>query len=280
MKFGVHIGVGDGYEKAVSYAQTLGCSAVQLFSGNPRSYSLATIDPVKLGAFADAREAAGIGSTAIHTSYLINLASEEAKTVGNSKRLIKHDLKVAAAGRMSFVNTHLGSYGTRDRKDGFGAVVKALGECLADIEPNVYLILENSAGAGNLCGGTVEELGELVRALDHPQLGICIDTAHAWAAGYELDGDSGVNAFFELLDREVSLDRVKMFHLNDTKVPLGGKKDRHWHIGEGLIGNAGFTAFLSHAGVRGKTAILETPGEEADDQRNMATIRTLLSEVS
>jgi deoxyribonuclease IV len=158
--------------------------------------------------------------------------------------------------------------------------VRALTECLETIEPGVDLILENSAGAGNLCGGTVEELGELIRALDHPQLGICIDTAHAWAAGYRLDDSDAVNAFFERLHRAVSLARVQVFHLNDTEVPLGGKRDRHWHIGNGLIGRSGFKAFLAHTGVRGKTAILETPGEEADDQRNMDTIRTLLSEVS
>jgi len=279
MEFGVHVSVGQGYERAITYAQALGCTAVQLFSGNPQSFRLSDIDPEKLGAFADAREQANIQTTVIHTSYLINFASDNPKTAGNSKRLVKHDLRVAAAGRMAYVNTHLGSYGTRDRQEGFAAVVKGLSECLESIAPDVYLILENSAGAGNLCGGTVEELGELIRALDHPQLGICIDTAHAWAAGYQIDSPSGVDALFELLDREVSLDRVKMFHLNDTQIPLGGRKDRHWHIGEGLIGLSGFKAFLAHPGVRGKTAILETPGEEADDQRNMATIRTLLSEV-
>jgi deoxyribonuclease-4 len=280
MKIGLHVGVSGGYEKAVRYALMLGCTAVQIFSSNPRSYRLGPIDPEKLRLFAEAREGANIGATVIHTPYLINLASAEAKTVGLSKELIKHDLEFAAVGRIAYVNTHLGSYGSRDRKEGFASVVRALTECLDTIAPGVHLILENSAGAGNLCGGTVEELGELIRALDHPQLGICIDTAHAWAAGYRLDDADGVNAFFELLQREVSLNRVKVFHINDTEVPLGGKRDRHWHIGDGLIGRSGFKAFLAHAGVRGKTAILETPGEEADDQRNMDTIRTLLSEVS
>ena len=280
MLFGVHVAVGEGYEHALSYAQNLGCSAIQLFSGNPRSFRLGNISPEKLAAFADARETAGISRSVIHTSYLINLASEDPKAVGNSKRLIKHDLEVASVGRIAYVNTHLGSYGERDRKAGFASVVTALEQCLEDIAPDVYLILENSAGAGNLCGGTVEELGEFVRALDHPQLGICLDTAHAWAAGYQIDSPQGVDALLEQLDREVSLDRVKMFHFNDTQIPLGGRRDRHWHIGEGLIGLSGFRALLSHPDVRNKTAILETPGEEADDQRNMKTIRMLLAEVS
>lgn len=280
MQFGVHVAVGKGYESALGYAQSLGCTAIQIFSGNPRSFRLADIQPEKLAAFADERERAGIATAVIHTSYLINLASEDAKAVGNSKRMIKHDLEVAATGRIKYVNTHLGSYGTRDRKEGFASVVAALASCLDDIAPDVYLILENSAGAGNLCGGTVEELGELIRALDHPQLGICLDTAHAWAAGYQIDGTQGVDALLEQLDREVSLDRVKMFHFNDTQIPLGGRRDRHWHIGDGLIGLSGFKALLAHPGVRNKTAILETPGEEADDQRNMTAIRSLLAEVS
>ncbi len=280
MLLGTHIDLTKGPDAAIAAAQRLGCSAIQLFSGDPKAFRLPPIDASALSAFASAREAAGIVATVIHTPYLINLASDNPRVVGNSKRLLKHDLAVAAAGRIRYVNTHLGSYGERDRAEGFASVVTALSACLEDIAPDVLLILENSAGAGNLCGGQVEELGALLRALDHPQVGICLDTAHAWAAGYQIDRQTGVDILMEELDREVSLDRVKMFHLNDTQVPLGGRRDRHWHIGQGLIGLAGFRALLAHAGVQGKPAILETPGDDADDLRNMTTVRTLLAEVA
>jgi deoxyribonuclease-4 len=173
---------------------------------------------------------------------------------------------------MRFVNTHLGSYGTRDRGEGFAAICGALETALEAIEPGVFLVMENSAGAGNLAGGTLDELGRFVKTLDHPQLGVCLDTAHAWAAGYEIDSKAGVNRFIDEAEREIGLDRVMMFHFNDTEVPLGGSRDRHWHIGEGKIGFEGFRALLARPELREKTAILETPGEDADDLRNMQAI--------
>jgi deoxyribonuclease-4 len=173
------------------------------------------------------------------------------------------------------VNTHLGSYGKRDRAEGFAAVVQLLERALEDIAPGVFLVLENSAGAGQLCGGTLEELGAFVRAVDHPQLAVCLDTAHSWAAGYDIDSRAGVDRFVDLAYETITLERLKMFHFNDTQIPLGGHKDRHWHIGEGLIGFEGFRALAAHPALGEKTAILETPGEEADDVRNMQSIRLI-----
>lgn len=277
--YGIHVAIAEGYDQALAHAKNVGASAIQFFSGNPRSYSTPKIDVKKLEQFATMRQEAGIHQSVIHTPYIINLASEDAKMVNNSVRLIRHDLAFAAAGKVNFVNTHLGSYGTRDHQEGFASVVAALERILEGISPDVVLVLENSAGAGNLCGGTLEELGELLRVLQHPQLAICIDTAHAWAAGYDLSSQAGVTHFSSLLAREVSGDQLAMFHFNDTQVPLGGKRDRHWHIGEGLIGLAGFRALLACAELQGKTAILETPGKDEDDMRNMQTIRTLIAEL-
>jgi deoxyribonuclease-4 len=173
---------------------------------------------------------------------------------------------------MRFVNTHLGSYGTRDRNEGFVAICRALEAALETIDPEVFLVMENSAGAGNLAGGTLEELGRFVKTLAHPQLGVCLDTAHAWAAGYAIDSKDGVDRFIDEAEREIGLERLLMFHFNDTEVPLGGSRDRHWHIGEGKIGFEGFRALLARPELREKTAILETPGDDADDLRNMLAI--------
>jgi deoxyribonuclease-4 len=277
VRFGLHVGVGTGYDDAIAYARRLNCAALQFFSGNPKTYRVGPIDRPALERFAAGRRAANIDPAVIHTSYLINLASEDPKIVTNSLRLLRNDLAVAAAGSVAYVNTHLGSYGKRDRRDGFGAVVAALESALEQIAPGVFLVLENSAGAGQLCGGTLEELGAFIKAVDHPQLAVCLDTAHSWAAGYDIDTPAGVERFIAAADLQVGLDRVVMFHFNDTQVPLGGHKDRHWHIGEGLIGFAGFRALASHAALTNKTAILETPGEEADDERNMRTIRSIFA---
>jgi deoxyribonuclease IV len=269
---GLHVRIGRGYGKAVEHAKSAGCTAMQVFSSNPRSYRPAAVDAPALAAFAALRREAGLDPCAIHTPYLINLASDDAKIYRGSLRLLESDLKVAASGGMRFVNTHLGSYGTRDRKEGFAAVCRALEDALSEIEPGVFLVLENSAGAGNLAGGTLEELGHFVRAIGHPQLGVCLDTAHAWAAGYEIDTKAGVDRFVELAAERIGIDRVMMFHFNDTEVALGAARDRHWHIGEGRIGFDGFRALLAHPELRDKTAILETPGDDADDLRNVQTI--------
>jgi deoxyribonuclease-4 len=277
VRFGVHVGVERGYDEAVVYAQRLNCAALQFFSGNPKTYRLGPIDAPALERFAAKRKAAGIDPAVIHTSYLINLASEDKKIVANSLRLLTNDLAVAAVGSVAFVNTHLGSYGKRDRRAGFGAVVAALESALGNIAPDVVLVLENSAGAGQLCGGTLEELGAFIRAVDHRQLAVCLDTAHSWAAGYDIATRAGVERFISEADAQIGLERVVMFHFNDTQIPLGGHKDRHWHIGEGLIGFEGFRALASHPELANKTAILETPGEEADDERNMRTIRGIFA---
>lgn len=272
MRIGIHVHVAGGYAKAVAHAQAIGCSALQIFSANPRSYRTSPIDGAALDAFAALRREAGLDPCVIHTPYLINLASEDPKIYQGSLRLLQADLATAQRGGMRFVNTHLGSYGTRDREEGFAGILRALESALDGIGPDVVLVVENSAGAGNLAGGTLDELGALVTTLAHPQLGICLDTAHAWAAGYEIDSKDGVDRFIEQAEKTIGLDRLMMFHFNDTEVPLGGSRDRHWHIGEGKIGFEGFRALLARPELREKTAILETPGEAPDDLRNMQTI--------
>jgi deoxyribonuclease IV len=272
LRIGLHVHVAGGYVKAVEHAKAAGCSALQVFSTNPRSYRTPPIDVTALETFAQLRREAGLDPCAIHTPYLINLASADPKIAEGSLRLLRNDLSVAARGGMRFVNTHLGSYGTRDRNEAFGAICGALESALAAIEPGVLLVLENSAGSGNLAGGTLDELGAIVRSVAHPQLAVCLDTAHAWASGYAIDSQEGVKRFVELAEKEIGLERIVMFHFNDTEVPLGGGRDRHWHIGEGRIGFTGFRALLAQPELSEKTAILETPGSDADDLRNMQTI--------
>ena len=275
MRVGIHVRVAGGYAKAVAHAKAAGCNALQIFSTNPRSYRVAPLDRPALDAFAAMRAEAGLDPCVIHTPYLINLASEDPKIYEGSLRLLDGDLATAAQGGMRYVNTHLGSYGTRDRDEGFVAICRALETALARIAPDGMLVLENSAGAGNLAGGTLDELGDFVRTVGHPQLGVCLDTAHAWAAGYRIDSQAGVDDFVERADRAIGLDRVMLFHFNDTEVELGASRDRHWHIGEGKIGFEGFRALLAHPELREKTAILETPGDDADDLRNVQTILTI-----
>ena len=248
---------------------------MQIFSSNPRSYRTTKMDSAALHSFAALRREAGIDPCVIHSPYLVNLASEDTKVYRGSIGLLKNDVAIAGEGAIRYVNTHLGSYGKRDRNAGFAAICAGIEAVLDGIDPSVILVMENSAGAGSLAGGTIEELGRFVRAVDHPQLGVCLDTAHAWAAGYEINSKAGVDRFIAEAESAIGLERIHMFHFNDTEVPLGGARDRHWHIGEGNIGFEGFRALLAHRELRDKTAILETPGEDADDERNVLTLRAI-----
>ncbi|HEV2262863.1 MAG TPA: deoxyribonuclease IV [Candidatus Rubrimentiphilum sp.] len=275
MRIGVHVRVSAGYAAAVEYAKRVKCMAIQIFSSNPRSYRTSALNRPALDAFRELRVQAGIAPCAIHTAYLINLASEDPKVANGSLALLKYDLETADAGGIDYVNTHLGAYGKRDRNEGFVAACRLLEQALESIAPGVRLVMENSAGAGTLCGGTLEELGQFITTIDHPQLGVCIDTAHAWAAGYEINSQRGVDDFLYQVAETIGLDNVPMFHFNDTQIPLGGNRDRHHHIGEGNIGFEGFRALAARPELRDKMAILETPGEEADDARNMETIRAI-----
>ena len=278
MRLGIHLRMGrGGYAVALEHAKRAGCTALQIFSTNPRTYRVSPIDHAGLQNFQTLREEAGIFPTVIHTSYLINLASEDEKIVNGSLRLLRNDLEVAAAGGISYVNTHLGSYGKRSRMEGFAAACRALEQSLEEIKPGVQLVMENSAGAGQLCGGTLEELGRFIKSVDHPQLGVCLDTAHAWAAGYKINSQRGVDDFLYQAAEHIGLERIHMFHFNDTQIPLGANRDRHWHIGEGNIGFEGFRALAARPELQDKTAILETPGEDEDDIRNMATIRLIFN---
>ncbi|MBV9148669.1 MAG: deoxyribonuclease IV [Candidatus Eremiobacteraeota bacterium] len=280
MRLGIHVHVRGGYVAAIEHAARIGAQAVQIFSSTPRSYRVAPPDEQALTNFRQLRDDAGIAPTIIHSSYLINLASEDPKIVAGSLRLLQHDLNVAAAGGIRYVNTHLGSYGSRARTEGFSAACTALQRVLEEIPRDVFLLMENSAGAGQLCGGTLEELGRFIHGVDHPQLGVCLDTAHAWAAGYEINSQRGVDDFLYEAAEQIGLDRLHLFHLNDTQVELGANRDRHWHIAEGNIGFAGFRALAARPELKDKTGILETPGDVADDERNMRMIQMIFSGAS
>ena len=273
MRFGLHVRVAGGYVKAVEHAKLAGCTAMQIFSSNPRGYRTSPIDRVALEAFARLRARRRSGS--VRDSHAVPDQPRE------RRRQDRPRVAPAAAKRFSRRRggrDALCQYASRfvwrraTAKKRLPRSAARWKPRLSAIEPGVFLVLENSAGAGKLMGGTLEELGALARSVAHPQLGICLDTAHAWASGYEINSKDGVDRFLEQAEREIGLDRILMFHFNDTQVPLGASRDRHWHIGEGLIGFEGFRALLAHPELRGQPAILETPGSDEDDRRNMQTI--------
>ena len=275
MRFGVHVGIGGGFAKTIAEALAARCDCIQIFAGNPRGWRTTPYNPQAWAEFAKLRKQHGIAPTVIHTSYLINLASANATMRTLSAGHVAHDLDVAAKGKIEYVNTHLGSYGDQTRKRGFALVCLLLGQLISDAVGGPMLLLENSAGSGNKCGGTIEELGRFLREIGSRRIGVCLDTAHLWASGYDISSQQGVANVLRGLDKHVGFQRLRVLHLNDTQVPLGAKRDLHWHVGKGRIGNAGFRALLTRPELAHVACICETPKTAELDRRNVQTARRL-----
>lgn len=275
MKFGVHVGIGGGFRRSIDEALASESECIQIFAGNPRGWRTTPYNAPAWAEFARLRAAHHIAPTVIHTSYLINLASTDAALRAKSIGLIKNDLSVAAKGKIEFVNTHLGSYGDQPRDRGFARVCALLDKLIRDTPAGPMLLLENSAGGGNRCGGTIEEIGSFVREVGSRRIGACLDTAHLWANGYELATAAGVARVLEEIRKHVGFKRVHVLHLNDTQVALGARHDVHWHLGKGRIGSAGLRALLACPDLAHVACICETPKSPELDLRNVRTARRL-----
>lgn len=275
MKFGVHVGVGGGFAKTIAEALAAQCECIQIFAGNPRGWRTTPYDSAAWLQFAKLRKQHHLAPTVIHTSYLINLASADGSLRAKSAGLVKHDLDVAAKGKIEYVNTHLGSYGAQPRKIGFDHICELLGKLIADAAPGPMLLFENSAGGGNKCGGAIQELGEIVRTIGNRRIGVCLDTAHLWASGYDLATAKGVSSVMTEVEKHIGFSHVRVLHLNDTQVPLGAKRDLHWHVGKGRIGTAGFRALLGRPELAHVACICETPKTPELDRQNVSVARRL-----
>jgi deoxyribonuclease-4 len=275
VRFGVHVGIGGKFAKTIAEATAAGCECIQIFAGNPRAFNIGDYDAAAWKAFAAQRRASDIFPTVIHTSYLVSLATDNKTLRASSEKLVANDLSIAAKAGIEYVNTHLGSYGTLDRAVGMARICDAVVRLVKNAPPGPMLLLENSAGAGNNCGGTMEELGEIMKAARSKRIGVCLDTAHAWASGYDLSTPAGVTTFLKLVDKHIGLANVRALHLNDTEVELGGRRDRHWHVGKGRIGDQGFKALLRTKSLAHVACICETPKTPELDKENLVTVRRL-----
>jgi deoxyribonuclease-4 len=275
VRFGAHIGIGKGFAQTIEWALASQCDCLQIFAGNPRGWRTTPYEPAAWDQFAMLRKLHGLAPTVIHTSYLINLASSDRSFRAKSAALVAHDLDVAARGKIEYVNTHLGSYGAQPRSIGFDHICSLLAELMEHAKPGPLLLLENSAGGGNKCGGTIEELGQIVRTVGSRRIGVCLDTAHLWASGYDISGAEGVARMLAQVGKHIGFARLRVLHLNDTKVALGAKHDLHWHIGKGKIGREGFRALLTRPELAHVACICETPKPHSLDVVNINACRRL-----
>ena len=276
MRFGVHVGIGGNFPiKTIQQARDAGCDCIQIFAGNPRGWRRTPYNVRAWQEFKALRKQYGIFPVLIHSSYLVNLTTTNRTLHANSTMLVANDLEVAARGGIEYVNTHLGSYGEQTHAAGIARVSATISKLIKTAKPGPMLLLENSAGAGNLCGGTMEEIGEILRTVNNKRVGVCLDTAHTWASGYDIHDEKGVDAFLASVRKNIGFKRVRALHLNDTKVALGAKRDLHWHLGQGRIGTNGFRALLSRPELAHAAAICETPKSIEEDRMNLGAARRL-----
>jgi deoxyribonuclease-4 len=278
--------------RAADRAAAIGASALQVFSDNPTSWRRRQTLPRELPAFRNRLDAHGIAPLSIHAPYLINLAGSEPDLHAQSVSVLANELRVAAAYGARFVNVHVGSHrgagvdaGVDRLAHGIRLALELAGTDAASGTEGapgmegVILVLENGSGAGFGMGASFEELrliDEAVMAagVDRERFGFCLDTAHAWGAGYPIDTPAGVDETLDGFDRLLGLGRLHMVHVNDSRSERGSLADRHEHIGAGRIGGAGLGRILTHPALGHVAYYLETPGMESGyDAINLARAR-------
>lgn len=278
MRLGVHVSIAGGIPLAVERARRLRCTAMQIFSRSPRGGPAPIIAPALAAAFDRDRRAAGIDPLAIHAPYIINLASPMPAMWQVALRLYQEEYARATLLRAQYLVTHVGSPKGEDPAAGIARVAQAVDRTLASVEASaVMILLENTAGSGQGLGCRFEELAAIrAQVTRQARVGICLDTAHLFAAGYPIHEAEGLEETVRQCDRLVGLEHLRLIHLNDSKVPFNARVDRHWHIGEGHIGRAAFQRLVMHPALRAVPMILETPKDtEQADAKNLRLVRAL-----
>jgi deoxyribonuclease-4 len=272
MRFGAHVSIAGGIDKAPSRAHELGCECFQIFMRSPRGGVAPPLNSNIIDTFLGECSKYGLSDYYVHTPYYINLASENSSIRSTSISLIKEDLNRASSIGVKYVMTHLGSARDAGKSRAMARVIEALMRILDQTAYPTKLLLENAAGQGEIIGDTFEELAEVLDRLGDRDLGICLDTAHLLASGYDIRTRVAVNKTVQDFDSIVGLGRLRLLHGNDSKAGLGERRDRHEHIGKGKIGATGFKSVINNPHLNHLDMIVETPIEKVD--RDIMILKT------
>jgi deoxyribonuclease-4 len=278
MRFGFHVQIAGGWEKTLERAVRRRCTALQVFTSAPVQWARKPLDPEGAAWFGGQLRARDIQPLFVHAIYLLNLATADEALWEHSRANLAEELERARQIGAQGVVLHLGSVGAEgDRRQGIRRVARALDGALQQADNGVAVLLENCAGQGNLVGCSPRALGEVIaRARRAERMQVCLDTAHALAAGHAVHTQEGLEGLLDECDAAFGLERLALIHANDSKSALGSNVDRHWHIGHGQIGREGFRVILNAPRLRQLPFIMETPSSEEWDERNMRAIRRLV----
>ena len=258
MRVGAHKSIAGGVANAVDRQLDDGGNCGQIFTHSPQVWQEPNIDTDDAAAFRERSADHDVGPWVIHSSYLVNLCTPKDDLRAKSIDSMQQEVDAAATLDIPYVNVHLGAHTGAGVDQGLDNAVSALDEL--DIPKEVTVLVESDAGSGTKLGGDFAHLGYVLNESTQ-DLEVCLDTAHAFAAGYDLSTPAGVDETFAELDTEVGIENLAYVHLNDSKHACGTNKDEHAHIGEGEIGEAGMTAFLNHPSVEEVPLVVETPTE-------------------
>jgi deoxyribonuclease-4 len=261
VEFGAHMSSSGGIDSSIDRIVAVGGDCVQVFTQSPRMWRPTDHKPEAIERFKEKRRDAGIGGVVCHALYLVNLAAPDDAIYEKSILAMRNTVDAASAIGADGVIFHVGSHLGAGFETGLERASAALTQILERCEGDTWLLMENSAGAGGTIGRSLDELAALLDRLDHhPRLGVCLDSCHLYASGYDVTDRSGVDSLVAEVDQRFGLDRLRALHVNDSAAELGSNRDRHANIGEGLMGeNLG--AFLSHPAFQHLSAYLEVPGE-------------------
>ena len=278
MLLGVHVSTEGKIYEALERAHDLDCNTMQIFSRNPQRWRDNFLLPEDIAEFNRRQERLKIRPLFIHIPYLINLASPNPKLYDASIEAYIEDIREACTLRADYIVTHMGSHKETSERAGLKRLTRALNTILDNTKAaRVNILLENTSGSGSWLGYKFSHQMEVIQGLNsRERVGLCLDTAHAYLAGYDIATKEGLDKLLNEIDSLVGLNLIKLIHLNDAKDKLNSRRDRHEHIGKGFIGLEGIRRIVNHPKLRNAAFILETPKKgEADDKINLKTVKSL-----
>ena len=278
IRIGAHVSISGGVEKAVERQEEIGGNCGQIFAGSPRTWSVSEYEKKDGENFQESRDEEDQNPYVIHSTYLVNLATPKDDLFEKSLNCLQSELDAAEALGVEYVVFHPGAHTGSGREAGIKRIAEGIDNL--DIPENVTLLLENTAGKGTTLGKSMGELREMIDKAEtsDEKIGVCIDTCHAHAAGYELREDEGFQDFIQEIKEDIGLDKIKVLHLNDSKDEKGSEKDNHQDIGCGQIGDKGFSNIVNSEEFEELPMVLETPSDERESYKeNLEKILELRS---
>jgi deoxyribonuclease-4 len=277
MELGAHVRTAGGVDKAVDRAEEMGAETIQVFSGAPQAWRRKNYKKEEVEAFKARLKETGIGPVFIHGLYLMNFGTDNPELLKKSQEALIAEMNSASLIGARGVIFHLGSHKGAGYEARVGQVIDQCRQVLDSTPDDAWLILENAAGQGGAIGSKFAELGRIAKEVGSDRVKICLDTQHTFAAGYDVKTRKGLDATMAEFDKDIGLDRLAAVHANDSKIELGGGRDRHENIGEGFIGRDGFENLLSHAAFADVPFLLEVPGfdDSGPDKANVDILKEL-----